>query len=120
MLAFGGFEFRIAEEKETTAIPISDKVFGLMRECNCAIINMSADDEMKQPDDSYRINENVLVEIGGAFIHYDKRVILLVDKRLRLPSNLQDLYRCEYEGDELSWTVAMKLQKALAEFKEKI
>lgn len=120
MLKFGEFEFRIAEEKETTAIPIPDKVFGLMRECNCAIINISADDEMKQQDDSYRINENVLIEIGGAFIHYDKRVILLVDKRLTLPSNLQGLYRCEYEGDELSWTVAMKLQKALAGFKEKI
>jgi len=120
MLKFGEFEYRIAEEKETTAIPISEKVFGLMRECNCAIINISADDEMKQADESYRINENVLIEIGGAFIHYDKRVILLVDKRLTLPSNLQGLYRCEYEGDELSWTVAMKLQKALAEFKEKI
>jgi len=120
MLKFGEFEFRIAEEKETTAIPISEKVFGLMRECNCAIINISADDEMKQADDSYRINENVLIEIGGAFIHYDKRVILLVDKRLTLPSNLHGLYRCEYEGDELSWTVAMKLQKTLAEFKEKI
>ena len=72
---------------------------------------------MKQEDGNYRINENVLIEIGSAFVHYDKRVILLVDKRIILPSNLQGLYRCEYEGDELSFTVAMKLQKALTEFK---
>lgn len=89
-----------------------------MRECNCAIINVSADEEMKQEDDSYRINENVLIEIGAGFVHYNKRVILLVDKRIDLPSNLQGLYKCEYEGDELSFLVAMKLQKTLTEFKK--
>lgn len=118
ILEFGSFQYTIAEEVETAAIPIPDKIFGLMRECNCAIINVSADEEMKQADGSYRINENVLIEIGAAFVHYNKRVILLVDKRLKLPSNLQGLYRCEYEGDELSFMVAMKLQKALTEFKK--
>lgn len=118
ILEFGSFEYIIAEEVETSAIPIPDKVFGLMRECNCAIINVSADEEMKQGDGSYRINENVLIEIGAAFVHYNKRVILLVDKRIDLPSNLQGLYKCEYEGNELSFLVAMKLQKTLTEFKK--
>jgi len=118
ILEFGDFEYTIAEEVETSAIPIPDKVFGLMRECNCAIINVSADEEMKQEDGSYRINENVLIEIGAGFVHYNKRVILLVDKRIDLPSNLQGLYKCEYEGDELSFLVAMKLQKTLTEFKK--
>jgi len=120
MLDFGNFEYIIAEEEETSAIPIPDKVFGLMRECNCAIINVSADEENKQEDGTYRINENVLIEIGGAFVHYNKRVILLVDKQIILPSNLQGLYRCEYEGDELLWNVAMKLQKVLAEFRKSL
>lgn len=120
MLEFGNFEYIIAEEEETSAIPIPDKVFGLMRECNCAIINVSADDENKRDDGAYRINENVLIEIGGAFVHYNKRVILLVDKRIVLPSNLQGLYRCEYEGDELLWNVAMKLQKVLADFRKSL
>ena len=118
ILEFGDFEYTIAEEVETVAIPIPDKIFGLMRECNCAIINVSADEEMKQEDGNYRINENVLIEIGAAFVHYNKRVILLADKRVELPSNLQGLYRCEYEGVELSFMVAMKLQKALTEFKK--
>lgn len=119
ILEFGDFEYTVAEEVETASIPIPDKIFGLMRQCNCAIINVSADEEMKQ-DESYRINENVLIEIGAAFVHYDKRVILLVDKRIDLPSNLQGLYRCEYEGKELSFTIAMKLQKALTEFKKSL
>ncbi|MGD0160027.1 MAG: TIR domain-containing protein [Candidatus Bathyarchaeia archaeon] len=118
ILDFGQFEYVVAEETETTAIPIPDKIFGLMRDCDCAIINVSADEQEKRADETYGINPNVLVEIGAAFLKYNKKVILLVDKRINLPSNLQGLYRSEYEGDELTFTTAMKLQKALTDFRK--
>jgi len=118
ILEFGEFDFKIAEETETTAIPIPEKVFGLMRQCNCAILNVSADEQEKKPDGTYGVNANVLTEIGGAFLQYNRKVILLVDKRVQLPSNLQGLYRCEYEGDELAFSTYLKLQKTLAEFRK--
>jgi hypothetical protein len=34
-----------------------------------------------------------------------------------VPSNLQGLYRCDYEGNELSWTEGMRLMKAIQGFK---
>lgn len=118
ILEFGQFDYRIAEETETTAIPIPEKVFGLMRQCTCAIINVSADEQEKKDEGTYGVNPNVLTEIGGAFLQYNRKVILLVDKRVQLPSNLQGLYRCEYEGDELAFSTYLKLQKALAEFRK--
>lgn len=120
ILKFGQFDYENAEERETIAIPISEKVFGLMKDCNCAIINLSVD-EQEESDGGYKLNSNVLIEIGAAFLQYDRRVILLVDKRLsaQLPSNLNGLYRCEYQGDELSFDTAMKLQEALTKFREK-
>jgi predicted nucleotide-binding protein len=118
ILSFGQFDYVIAEEVETTSIPIPDKVFGLMRQCNSGMISISADDKEKTEDGSYRVNSNVLIEIGGAFLAYNKRVILLADKRVTLPSNLQGLYRVEYEGEEISFSAAMKLQKVLAEFRK--
>jgi hypothetical protein len=117
LLEFGQFTYLVAEEVETTSIPIPEKIFGLMRECNSAIINISADENEKDTDGSYRVNPNVLIEIGAAFLAYNMRVVLLTDKRVKLPSNLQGLYRCEYEGDELSFSTAMKLQKELAQFR---
>jgi hypothetical protein len=117
ILEFGQFDYRIAEETETTAIPIPEKVFGTMRECNCAIINVSADEPEKKDDGTYGVNPNVLTEIGGAFLQYNRKVILLVDRRVQLPSNLQGLYRCEYEGEELAFSTYQKLQKELAEFR---
>jgi len=118
ILEFGEFDYRIAEETETTAIPIPEKVFGMMRQCNCAIINVSADESEKKPDGTYGVNANVLTEIGGAFLQYNRKVILLVDKRVQIPSNLQGLYRCEYEGDELAFSTYLKLQKTLGEFRK--
>ena len=120
MLEFGEFDYEIAEEDESTSIPIPEKVFGLMRKCNCAVINVSADEQEKHDDGSYDINQNVLIEIGAAFLAYDRRVILLLDRRMQLPSNLQGLYLSYYEGDELSWHTGMKLQKALTEFRNNI
>jgi len=118
ILDFGQYDYLIAEEEETTAIPIPEKIFGLMRRCNCAIINISADEQEKLSEGSYKINENVLIEIGASFLMYNQKVILLVDKRMELPSNLQGLYRCEYEGNELTWDTGLKLTKALQDFRK--
>lgn len=117
ILEFGQFEPTIAEDVETAAIPIPEKIFGLMRRCDCAIINISADEQEKMPDGSYKINDNVLIEIGASFLMYNQKVILLVDKRMSLPSNLQGLYRCEYEGSELSWETGIKLTTVLQDFR---
>lgn len=119
ILSYGQFDYVIAEERETTAIPIAEKVFGLMKECNSAIINLSVD-EQKEDDGCHSLNANVLIEIGAAFLQYNKKVILLVDKRLvdMIPSNLQGLYRSEYQGDELSLDSFFKLQDALIGFRD--
>lgn len=121
MLTFGNFDSRVAEEKETLSMPMSDKVFGLMKECNCAIINVSANQEKKQGD-TYNINENVLIEIGASFLHYDKRVLLVIDQRFKdkLPTILQGITAIFYEGQELSLTDGMKLMKSLGEFRNKL
>ena len=118
ILKFGQFDYEIAVKTETTAIPIPDKVFGAMRNCNCAIINISADEQEKRGDDTYGINQNVLIEIGAAFLLYNRKVILLTDNRVKLPSNLQGLYCCYYEGDDLGYEGSLKLQEALTNFRK--
>jgi predicted nucleotide-binding protein len=59
----------------------------------------------------------VLIEIGAAMALYKKRVILLVEKGVQLPSNLQGLYRCEHSGDKLDYEPTMKLLKTFNEFR---
>jgi predicted nucleotide-binding protein len=117
MLGLADITSEVAVKEETAAIPVPDKVFNAMKRCTAAIIVVSVDEGSKDAKGNYTINENVLIEIGAAFVLYDKRVVLLWDRRLNVPSNLQGLYRCEFEGDDLNWGAGMKLMKALKGFK---
>lgn len=118
MLGIAEIPYELAISEETSAIPVPEKVFNSMRKCNAAVIVVSVDEE---PHEGLvpAINQNVLIEIGAAFVLYNKKVILLWDKRIPVPSNLQGLYRSEFEGDELSWKSGMKMMKALKDFQAK-
>lgn len=48
---------------------------------------------------------------------YGKKVVLLVEKGVTLPSNLQGLYRCDLEGDRLDYEATMKLLKTFSQFR---
>jgi hypothetical protein len=119
VVEFGQLTPIVVDERETTAIPVPEKVIADMHQCQAAIIIVSADSIRKDENgmDRYPINENVLIEIGAATVLYRKKVVLLWDKRVGIPSNLQGLYRCEFEGDSLDWETGLKLQKVLTQFR---
>jgi len=112
VLGLYDIEFEVAVEEETSAIPVPAKVMSAMRRCQAGIMVVTAD-QQSSADDGYLINTNVLIEIGAAFVLYDQAVVLLWDKRLKVPSNLQGLYRLEFQGDELSFVTGTKLAKAV-------
>ena len=107
----------VVVEQETAAIPVPDKVFDAMSRSDAAIICVTADAGQEE-EDGYQVNPNVLIEIGAAYVRHEKRLVLLWDRRVKVPSNLQGLYRCEFEGNELSWEAGTKLQKALIAIKK--
>lgn len=120
LLIYGQMEAIISVERETTAIPVPDKVFDDMRSCDAGIIHVDLE-EVPYGDGGQkysRLNENVLIEIGAAIALYGKRVVLLCKKGTTLPSNLQGLYRCEYEGSQLDYSSTMKLLKTMQELRE--
>lgn len=118
LLTFGRFDPVVSVERDTTSIPVPEKVFQDMRECAAAVIHVMSEGNLLDTDGKQvpRINENVLIEIGAAIALYDRRFVLLVHKGVKLPSNLQGLYRCEYEGDKLDYEATMKLLKTFNQF----
>lgn len=80
MLSLADIESEVAEEEETTAIPVPEKVFDAMRRCRAGIIVVSAEN-----GDTTTVNQNVLIEIGAAFVLYERRVILVWDKTVPVP-----------------------------------
>ncbi|HUU28050.1 MAG TPA: TIR domain-containing protein [archaeon] len=119
LLSFGKFIPIIAEEHETTSKPVPDKVLEDMRSCFAGVIHISSEDELLDKEGTVhrKINENVLIEIGAAMALYGRNFILLVHKEIHLPSNLQGLYLCYYEGENLDYEATIKLLRAFNEFK---
>jgi predicted nucleotide-binding protein len=118
ILRFGKFEPVVAVEHETVSKPVPEKVMEDMRSCFAAVIHVEAEEELLDSAGSKvkKINDNVLIEIGAAMALYTKNFVLLVKKGIYLPSNLQGLYRCDYDGDKLDYEATMKLLKAFNEF----
>ena len=121
LISYGQMKPIVSVERETPAIPVPMKVFDDMRACDAAIIHLDMD-VLTLADGTTRtqINENVLIEIGAAMALYQDRVILLCQKGTVLPSNLQGLYYCEYDGTQLDYASTIKLLKAMQEIRQKI
>jgi predicted nucleotide-binding protein len=121
LISYGQMNPVVSVEHETTAIPVPTKVFDDMRACDAGIIHINLEECcLTDGTRSTQINENVLIEIGAAMALYGDRIILLCEKDARLPSNLQGLYRCEYNGDQLDYNSTIKLLKAMQEIRQKI
>lgn len=119
LLAFGNFDPVVSVERESTAIPVPERVFEDMRSCGAGVIHVGAEGKYldKEGDEHTKLNDNVLIEIGAAMALYGKKVILLVERGVTLPSNLQGLYRCDFEGDHLEYESTMKLLKTFNQFR---
>jgi predicted nucleotide-binding protein len=119
LLGFGNFEPVVSVENETVAKSVPDKVMDDMRSCAAAIIHVGTDQKLldERGDEHRMINPNVLIEIGAAMALYGRNFILLVERGVKLPSNLQGLYEARYEGDELDYESTVKLLKAFNDFR---
>ncbi len=117
LLVFGKFIPVVAEEHNTTSVPVPEKVLVEMKNCFAGLIHVEGEQKMIDSDGKEQtvLNQNVLIEIGSALALYGKNTILLVEKGTQLPSNLQGLYRCEYEGKKLDYVSTMKLLKTFNE-----
>ncbi len=119
LLTFGDLVPVVSEEKESGAKPVPDKVMDDMRSCGAAIVHVGAETKVLDNDGKEHVflNQNVLIEIGAAMALYRRKFILLVEKGVTLPSNLQGLYEVRYEGAKLDYEATMKLLKAFSDFK---
>ena len=118
LVEYGKYEPVIAMEHETAAKPVPQKVMNDMRMCKAAVIHVSAESVLfnEDGDEVPQINQNVLIEIGAAMALYGDKFVLLVEEGVDLPSNLQGIYECRYQGNELNMSAVMKLLKAFSEF----
>ena len=119
LLRFGDFDPVVSVDNQTVGKPVPDKVMDDMRSCSAGIVHVGSEMKVLDPEgqEHQMLNPNVLIEIGAAMALYNRRFILLVEKGVSLPSNLQGLYEVRYEGEGLDYDSTTHLLEAFADFK---
>ncbi len=115
-LHLAGGSYCLAERGATQHELPSARVIADMRACNTGIIVLGAED-FTAPTDAAggTLEEQLLSEIGAAFVCFDGRLLLLHEASLPLPAALQS-FQCTFQGAELTWAGGMKLLQALQNF----
>ena len=57
----------------------------------------------------------LLIQIGAALVHFERRLLFLVKKGLGLPVNFNGVSRCEI-NDELTWDTGVELVRSVKRF----
>jgi predicted nucleotide-binding protein len=92
-----------------------------MRSCGGGVIHVAkertiVDEEGKE---HRLLNENDLIEIGGAMALWGDNFILLVEEGTKLPSNLQGLYEVRYRAGPFDAEATMRLRESFKKFKSR-
>ena len=117
-LELAGIESAVVERNSDGAGPVAEHIIRAMRQCEAAVILVSAEDCSRDETGVASVNEDVLIEIGAAFVCYDRRVVLLWDEGVPVPSNLRTLSRCQFSGGTLTWDAGVRLMKAITELRD--
>jgi hypothetical protein len=107
----------ISTSATSAAGPVAEHLLEAMRQCNAAVIVVSKDDCSQVQTAQATLRQDVFVEIGAAFVFYERRVVLLWDESIPVPRNLQGLNRCEFKDGRLEWEDAVRLMRAIKELK---
>jgi hypothetical protein len=106
----------VVERETDGAKLLSECTFQAMRRCAAGIIIVGQADCHHDATAREVLNQNTLIEIGAAIVHFGRRLVLLSDKQVALPFNLDDFYHYELEGNKLTWEMGLQLIKAVKLF----
>ena len=108
-----------ASERATpggAAMLVADDAAEVMRRCDAALVLLSKDDCRPDETGAPAVTQRALVEIGAAFVLYDRRVLLLLDGPFELPFELAALPHVTLGDGGLTWEAGIELLKAVRGF----
>lgn len=106
LLSDFGVPFVVVQDTPHAGRPISEKVATAMHEeCSSAICIFSADERFMQEDEKgemvevWRPSQNAIYELGAASVLYGRRIILLKEDKISLPSDFSDIGHISFSSE---------------------
>ena len=116
LLELVGIESELLERGTNATLTMSESAFEIMRRSEAGLFVVTSEDCQLDEQGSWMLKPEVQAEISAAYLFYNRRVLLLWDERVPVPSDWQQLTRCTFAGEELTWETGLQLTKALLSF----
>lgn len=117
LLELVGIESEWLERETNATLTMSESAFEIMRRSEAGLFVVTADDCQLDEQGSWMLKPEVQAEISAAYLFYNRRVLLLWDERIPVPSDWEQIIRCTFAGVELTWAAGLELTRALLSFK---
>lgn len=82
-----------------------DTILAALKQCEAGVIVITKE----------TIDDLLLIQIGAALVHLERRLLFLVKKGLSLPVDINSVSRCEING-ELTWDTGLALVRTVKRF----
>ncbi len=112
-LRLSGMECEAVQRDSSLGTPVAPATLEGMRRCQIGLILVTSADVRRDAAGNETLATTLQIEIGSAFVHFARRVVLLCGKHVPMAENLKDLSRCEFEGDELNWDTGIEVLRAI-------
>ncbi|MBS1808725.1 MAG: hypothetical protein JST84_11080 [Acidobacteria bacterium] len=117
LLELLGVESELLERGTIPSLPMSESAFEVMRRCEAGLFVVTQEDCLRDETGNSILQPEVQAEIRAAYLFYNRRVLLLWDERIPVPTDWQNFHRCDFDGGDLTWETGLQLTKALLSLK---
>lgn len=110
--------YLVAIDEPNRALPVSEKIAQIMKECSAGIFIFTGDEKLTNEDgvEISKPNENVIYELGAASVLYGNKIVIFKEDGVTFPSDFSGIGYTVFERDNLSSKTA-ELLAELIEFK---
>lgn len=92
----------VIQRDDTTAHRVAQQTLAALRECQAAIMIISAEELQRTEVGQFVLDEQLRLELGAACALYDQQIILVWQSSNPLPDDLRDLHHCCLAGHDLT------------------
>lgn len=121
LISLFDFEVNIIDRDAPDIFRADSEKFDSIRRSDAGIIVLSQEDCLEGADGRLHPKAEAQMEISAAFLFYNRKLILIKDRRIDLPESWSEIQTCEVD-EHLDWNTGLQLaailqQTILGEFK---
>lgn len=115
-LQLAGLQCDVVRRTTAQSYPVAPEALKGIRSCQIGLFLVTPEDCEPDQTGNLTLTEHLQIEIGAAYVHFERRLVLLWNRNVPVKLNLTGISRCEFEGDQLDWSTGIDVLRAIKLF----